>query len=187
MAAWRAAFAKNIRDSSTEGAATRELVARLANVEQRKCHEMTGIELGYRYIDSPLICAEAGDGPDPNAKQYHPTTWPGARLPHVWLEDGSALHDRLGDGFTILRLGRTTADTTGIERPLRRLGAPVVVCEVTDGAVRQVYGRDLLLVRPDGHVVWRGDLPPSDPEALAAIATGHSRACARPVSDRLAP
>jgi hypothetical protein len=36
-----------------------------------------------------------------------------------------------------------------------------------------VYGRDLILVRPDLHVVWRGNAPPDDPRRLAAIATGH--------------
>ena len=35
-------------------------------------------------------------------------------------------------------------------------------------------GRDLLLARPDLHVVWRGDQPPADPQRVAAVATGHA-------------
>ena len=31
----------------------------------------------------------------------------------------------------------------------------------------------LLLIRPDMHVAWRGNAPPEDPRALAAMATGH--------------
>jgi hypothetical protein len=35
-----------------------------------------------------------------------------------------------------------------------------------DDAVREVYGRSLVLVRPDGHVAWRADAPPADPLAV---------------------
>jgi hypothetical protein len=39
---------------------------------------------------------------------------------------------------------------------------------------RDVYGYDLLLLRPDLHVVWRGNQILSvDPRQLAALATGH--------------
>jgi hypothetical protein len=39
--------------------------------------------------------------------------------------------------------------------------------------VRDIYGFDLLLLRPDLHVVWRGQVAPAEPEKLAALATGH--------------
>src|SRR5262245_34872711 len=71
-----------------------ELV-RVADVEQRKSNEMIGAELGYRYAGSPLIADEPG-APEDDFRRYAPSTWPGARLPHVWLEDGGALQDRLG-------------------------------------------------------------------------------------------
>jgi 2-polyprenyl-6-methoxyphenol hydroxylase-like FAD-dependent oxidoreductase len=82
-----------------------ELVA-VASVEQRKSNEMIGAELGYRYIGSPIICEEPG-GPADDFREYRPTTWPGARLPHVWLEGHVALQDRIGTGFTFLRLRGT--------------------------------------------------------------------------------
>jgi hypothetical protein len=44
---------------------------------------------------------------------------------------------------------------------------------VADAAPRDVYGYDLLLLRPDMHVAWRGNALPSTPAALAAMATGH--------------
>ena len=154
-------------------AAPREHLRETFEVEQRKVTEILGIEAGYRYVDSPIVVREDGDAPDPDNLHYVPTTWPGARLPHVWLADGSALHDRLGPGFTLLRLGSTTADASAFESSLRRLGAPVEVLEVADDAVRDVYGYDLLLIRPDLHVAWRGNQPPADPAALAARVTGH--------------
>ena len=46
--------------------------------------------------------------------------------------------------------------------------------DIADERPRDVYGCDLLLLRPDMHVVWRGNDAPSEPQMLAALATGHS-------------
>jgi 2-polyprenyl-6-methoxyphenol hydroxylase-like FAD-dependent oxidoreductase len=169
---WRAAYHPDIRKSSPEGAAIRVEMARRFDVEQRKVTEILGIEAGYRYVGSPIVRPEPGDGPDPDNPHYVPTTWPGARLPHVWLNDGTALHDRLGPGYTLLRLGGTTVDTTDLARALRATGAPLDVLDIEDDAAREIYGYDLLLVRPDLHVVWRGNEQLEDAGAVAAIVTG---------------
>jgi hypothetical protein len=47
------------------------------------------------------------------------------------------------------------------------------VLEVADAAAREVYAHDLILVRPDLHVVWRGATAPDDPARIAATATGN--------------
>jgi len=172
--AWRTSVRPCIRDHTPEGAEARTHLARIADVEQRKSNEMIGAELGYRYAGSPLIWPESGDAPPPDFIEYVPTTWPGARLPHVWLADGSALHDRLGHGYTLLRLDGGRADTAALERAMRATGAPLDVLTLDDEVAREVYGRDLLLLRPDLHVAWRGNVPPGDPAHLAAIVTGHT-------------
>jgi 2-polyprenyl-6-methoxyphenol hydroxylase-like FAD-dependent oxidoreductase len=170
--AWRAQYRADIREGTPAGQATRDALARTANVEQRKTNEMIGAELGYRYVGSPIVVDEPG-GPEHLFREYVPTTWPGARLPHVWLDDGTPLHDRLGNGYTLLRLGRTRADSGGLERAMRATGAPFAVLALDDDTPRQVYGYDLLLVRPDLHVVWRGNGAPEDGRQLAALAVGH--------------
>src|SRR5262249_11455169 len=53
-------------------------------------------------------------------------------------------------------------------------GAPLDVLDIQDERARDVYGYDLLLLRPDLHVVWRGNRLPDNPGELAAIATGHN-------------
>jgi hypothetical protein len=170
---WRAEWRPNIRDNTPEGAATRANLARVADIEQRKSNEMIGAELGYRYVGSPVIWPEPGEGPPHDFIKYVPTTWPGARLPHVWLADGTAMQDRLGRGYTLIRLGGTQADAAPLARAFQKFGAPFAVLDVPDENARDVYGRDFILVRPDLHVVWRGNAPPAEPEKLAAIATGH--------------
>ena len=169
---WRSLYRSNIRDANPLGQATRDNLGKVADVEQRKTNEMIGAELGYRYVDSPVIWNHPG-GPEHLFREYVPTTWPGARLPHVWLAPGQALHDRIPRGFTLLRLGSSAMDVTGFERAMHARRAPFAVLDVNDAVARDVYGYDLILVRPDLHVVWRGNAAPPDPETLAAVATGH--------------
>jgi hypothetical protein len=171
--AWRAAYKADIRDKTPEGAATRANLARIADVEQRKSNEMIGAELGYRYEGSPVTWAEVGEGPAANFMKYEPTSWPGARLPHVWLSGGVALHDHLGEGYTLLRLAGAQAHGAVLAQAFRAYGAPFAVLDIDEHRPRDVYGYDLLLVRPDLHVVWRGNRLPDNAAALAALATGH--------------
>jgi hypothetical protein len=43
---------------------------------------------------------------------------------------------------------------------------------VPETGLRRVYERDLLLLRPDLHVCWRGESAPADPAGVASIVTG---------------
>lgn len=171
---WRSAYRPEIRDQTPEGAKVRAEVAAIADVEQRKTNEILGIEAGYRYIDSPLIWPTPGTGPDPDAQYYTSTTWPGFRLPHVWLQDGSAIHDRLGQGYTLLRFDHDKTDLSVLIAAFNRIGAPFEVLSLDDPQAVKVYeGYTLFLLRPDLHIVWRGNTAPHDQEWLAQVATGH--------------
>ena len=172
---WRSMYRPNIAENTPEGRQNREILASVAEVEQRKTNEMIGAEMGYRYVDSPIIMDIPG-GPEHLFREYVPTTWPGARLPHVWLDDGTAMQDHIpADGYTLLKLGQTRAETAGLEQALRAFGAPVAVMDVPAQIARDIYGFDLILLRPDMHIVWRGQQPPDDCALVAAIATGNRR------------
>jgi len=148
---------------------------RVAVIEQRKSNEMIGAETGYHYFGSPLVWPEEGEGPTYDFVEYTPSTWPGVRLPHTWLADGTAMQDRIGfdRGFTLLRLGKSQADVSGIEKAFAAYRAPLRVLDIPDAEPRAVYGYDLILLRPDMHVAWRGNRAPDDAAKLAAIVTGH--------------
>jgi 2-polyprenyl-6-methoxyphenol hydroxylase-like FAD-dependent oxidoreductase len=170
---WRAAYDPNVRDKTAEGANTRARMAALFDIHQRKVTEISGIEAGYRYMNSPIIWPEPGNGPDSDNPSYMSTTWPGARLPHVWLDDGVALHDSLGPGYTLLRLGGTKAETSSLKRAFEEIiDVPLDVLDVASERARELYERDLILVRPDLHVVWRGNKLPADAENIAMAAAG---------------
>ena len=171
--AWRAMYRPSIRDATPEGAAARAALSEAARREQPKSNEMVGAELGYCYAGSPIVRNEEGDPPEHDFIRYRPSTWPGARLPHMWFEEGVAVQDRIGDGYTLLRLGGTQADASPLSGAFAAVGAPLAVLDLSGEALRDVYGRDLILIRPDMHVAWRGNAPPADAAALAALATGH--------------
>ena len=169
---WRAQYRPEIPTETPEGQAARDNLARVADVEQRKTNEMIGAELGYRYVDSPVIWDEPG-GPEHLFRTYVPTTWSGARLPHVWLTDGTPIQDAIGDGYTLLQLGGSNADVSDLAHAMSAFGAPFTTFTVAGSVARDVYGVDLILLRPDMHVAWRGNSVPDDPEHLAALVTGH--------------
>jgi 2-polyprenyl-6-methoxyphenol hydroxylase-like FAD-dependent oxidoreductase len=134
-----------------------------------------GVQLGARYDGSPIV---AGDGAAPadDYVNYVPSGVPGGRAPHVWLGagrgHGDSLFDRLGPGFTLLRLGHKAADGGAIEAAARRRGVPLTVLDVPQADARDLYGADLALVRPDQYLAWRGNAPPADPDRLMAQVTG---------------
>ena len=171
---WRSQWRPEIGDDTATGQAVRDNLARVADVEQRKVNEMIGAELGYRYVDSPIIDNIPG-GPEQRFRDYRPTSWPGARLPHVWLEDGTPIQDRIPNvGYTLLCMnGRH--ETAAFEDAFRTRSVPLSLLHVQSEPARAIYERDLILVRPDMHVVWRGNRPPDNADDLAALATGHGR------------
>jgi 2-polyprenyl-6-methoxyphenol hydroxylase-like FAD-dependent oxidoreductase len=170
---WRAAYRPDIEDDTPQGRAALDALLTIAKVEAPRSFRVIGAELGYRYAASPVICDEPG-GPPMNIEEYEPTSWPGARLPHVWIEPGKvSVHDRIGDGFTLLRLGPSKPDASPLQRAFADLGAPFAVLDIDAAGPRQVYGFDCFLVRPDLHVAWRGNALPVDPAGVAHVVTGH--------------
>lgn len=134
------------------------------------CH---GVEMNQRYRSQ----AVAADGqPEPAFERdaelhYAPTTWPGARLPHVWLFDRrGGQHSTLditGRGvFTVLtgiggepwvEAARSLSQQLGVEIATRVIGPRRDFEDhVGDWArAREISDSGCLLVRPDHHVAWR--------------------------------
>ena len=166
-----------IGEASERGREARENLAALLRKEAGTTTIISGIERGYRYTDSALLWPESGEGPDPDAYAYLPTSWPGARLPHMWLKGGEPLLDRLGPWYTVLRFGNRV-DTSGIERALGAAGVPYVTVALDeDEPAFEVYDRyGAFVVRPDAHVGWRGMRTPDDPARIVAVVTGFADA-----------
>ena len=115
---------------------------------------------------------------------YHPGGRPGGRAPHAWLErDGTRLStiDLLGDGFVLLAgedgaiwrdAAVAAAGAAGV--PLKAfVVGPRGDLEDPDKDWATLYGVSAggaVLIRPDGHVGWRGNDAVADPRrALATV------------------
>ena len=140
--------------------------------------DMLGLQLGFSYPPGSGPVLDDGTPPvtvaDP-VREYVPSTRPGGRLPHAWVErDGARISSldlvrpdslllvtasaawaaaaaAVGDGpvpLTVARFGADVTDPSGAWDAVSGIGS--------DGAV---------LVRPDQHVAWRAVGVPADPAA----------------------
>ncbi|HUL94280.1 MAG TPA: FAD-dependent oxidoreductase [Burkholderiales bacterium] len=134
--------------------------------------DIPGIHLGVSYAGSPIVVPDGTPPPGDDWHHYTPNAVPGARAPHAWLKDGVSVFDRFGRDFTLLRFD-AGIDARPLEAAARRRGVPLSVIDVSNDEARDLYGRDLALIRPDHHVAWRGNALPEDASALLAGVTGH--------------
>jgi 2-polyprenyl-6-methoxyphenol hydroxylase-like FAD-dependent oxidoreductase len=143
-------------DDTAEGARVRELTGQRLAESTRVEWESLGLQIGHRYEDSP-ICVPDGSPPTPDDYSvYVPTARPGSRAPHAWLPDGRSTLDLFGPGFTLLVFDLHLG-TDALEEACARRGLPLRVKRICDRDIADLYECKYVLVRPDGHVGWRGD------------------------------
>lgn len=157
---------EHIEQDDQLGQATRRNVGHKLKESLRVEWEQAGIQLGYRYEDSP-ICIPDGSPPTPDdTAHYIQSARPGSRAPHAWLPDGRSTLDLFGRGFVLLRFGTAPPDVTALVNAAARRAVPLQVVDIADERIAALYERGLVLVRPDGHSAWRADQLPVDPLAL---------------------
>lgn len=83
--------------------------------------------------------------------------------------------DLFGGGFVLVRFGAAPPDVASVAAAAARAGVPLEVVDIDRPEAAELYGRRLVLVRPDGHVAWRSDMPPDDPAALIDRVRGAAR------------
>ncbi len=141
-----------------------------------------GVEMNQRYT-SKAVVADGSKNPgfsDDPELIYQATTYPGARLPHVWVEKGvdklSSL-DLCGKGrFTLItsiggdawvEAAKAVSKATGVDIRAVKIGPG---CDYEDpygdwARAREVGDTGCVLVRPDHHVAWRAKKRPADAKA----------------------
>ena len=163
-----------LEDESTAGESARATLGERLYRHAATEFEIPGIHLGVFYAGSPIVVADGTPRPPDDWHRYTPSAVPGARAPHVWLEDNVSIFDRFSRDFTLVRFGKDI-DTRGLVAAARKCDMPLTILDVASDEARDLYGRDLVLVRPDHHVAWRGNSVPEDLELLPACATGRGR------------
>jgi hypothetical protein len=140
-----------IEDATPAGEAARRRAGEYYAAHGRAEFNIPGITFGGRYDGSPAIAHDGTQPPPDTPNTYVPTACPGGRPPHLWLADGRSLYDCFGFEWTLLRLG--AADGAG----LIKSHLPLTVFDLKTPEARELYGADLVLIRPDQIVAWRGN------------------------------
>ncbi|WP_194827273.1 FAD-dependent monooxygenase [Nocardia sp. XZ_19_231] len=168
----RPAFFHVYFEDSRRGATTRARAGEVFRTHRVDCqaHDM---ELGLAYAEGALTPDGTTAPPrEPMGDIYHPTTRPGHRLPHAWVEkDGTRLStlDLVPRDRPVLLVGPAGQPWLDAARELSADPAvPFVVATIGDdhsaatyrenGAwsrVREIADDGAILVRPDHHVCWR--------------------------------
>ena len=165
-----AAQRAEIYSPTPEGDAARRIIGERLVEENEKTWQPVGVHLGYIYHPSPVVVPDGSPMPEDDTFGYQPTAFPGARAPHAWLSPGKSTLDLFGDGFVLLKF--SDAPTDGVERAAANRGVPLKVHRIEHRETAALYERALVLVRPDGHVAWRGDSQPADAFAIIDTVRG---------------
>jgi 2-polyprenyl-6-methoxyphenol hydroxylase-like FAD-dependent oxidoreductase len=175
-----------IHEASAEGDADRRVIGQALKEAFKPEWETWGTTMGYRYEDSPICVADGTPAYPDHSMLYEQTSRPGSRAPHAWLPDGRSTIDLYGRGFVLMRFGSEgtsddaslTTSITALLSAAQAVGMPLEVVPIDEPAIAALYERKLVLVRPDGHVSWRGDRLPADVKALVDTVRGESPSAA---------
>ena len=152
-----------IDDPGTDGEIKRRALGERLVADNEKAWRAVGIHIGHVYCPSPIVI-EDGQFQSDDDEDYVPSSRPGARAPHVWLTSNESILDLFGFWFTLLNFsGVNTGEFLVIAKKLKM---PFKIERITNQEAKSMYEKNLVLVRPDGHVCWRSNEMPIDIEEL---------------------
>lgn len=155
-------------ESAATWAPTADLLTRDGTVREFDAPE---IHLGFRYT-SPLVVPDAaGRAEADRPRRPGPSAAPGCRAPHAWVRPGTSTLDLFGRTFVLLCFARPDG-RDAFERAFAARSVPLRTSVCADPEIAKTYERAFVLVRPDGHVAWRGDKLPADANPLVAPVCG---------------
>lgn len=153
-----------IDETGPEADAKRQALGEKVIATTRREWESDGVQLGYRYDPSPICWDDGSEAPPDDPSIYTQTAKPGSRAPHAWIKPGQSTLDLFGRGYTLLSFNGTA--TAPLEAAAAKAKMPLITVRLDNPAIRAAYGQPLCLVRPDGHVAWRGATIPADAGTL---------------------
>ena len=162
----------DLLDNTPQGAATRDKVGREFSETMRREWFTLGAHLGYRYENSPICWPDGTAAPPDDPRVYVPTARPGHRAPHAFLADGRSTLDLFGRGFALIGFGADAAQATPLLEAAKKRNLPLTFTAIAEPHIAALYERRFVLVRPDGHVAWRGDHMPEDALCVIDVVRG---------------
>jgi len=153
--AWKSGFdCSLVEENSSESEKQRREFGEILKETTRVEWESTGLQLGHRYNHSKIIIPDGSPEPADDWSVYVQTARPGHRAPHCWMADGRSTLDLFGMSFVLLVFDEI--DTSPFEDAANSTSTPLKVISIQEKQIARIYDASLVLVRPDGHVAWRG-------------------------------
>jgi 2-polyprenyl-6-methoxyphenol hydroxylase-like FAD-dependent oxidoreductase len=151
---------KELEEISSAGEQARSIASDYLNGHARREFNIPGVTFGGRYIHSPLIVEDGTQAPADAANTYLPSACPGGRPPHAWLPDGSSLFDHFNFEWTLLVLGKDKSqlakDALKFSEAASQCHLDFKVLSFDSQELLDLYEANLVLIRPDQIVAWRG-------------------------------
>lgn len=118
-----------------------------------------GVSLDERYENSSTIWYLAEQQEQPwHPDRYEPSGLPGHLAPNEVIDPyDDTLYDLIANDLTLINFSQSGEVTERFESAARELGLRLRVAHLVDEELQAIYGANNVLVRPDHHVVWRGD------------------------------
>ena len=113
--------------------------------------------MGYRYGDSPIVIPDGTEEPVDDPRTYISVARPGHRAPHIWLEEGVSLLDKLGPGFNLLLFGDLETSMEPTREAAKKIGLPLDIIQINDPNAIKLYEYKFVIIRPDLMVAWRSN------------------------------
>src|SRR5262249_14603725 len=145
-----------IEDDTAEGKRARREAGEYLAAHGKAEFDIPGITFGGRYDGSPIIIDDGTAPPCDEANEYVACAKPGGRAPHAWLSHDTSLYDRFGFEWTLLRFS-AGEKANGLIEAAAEAGVGLKVLDLPLDGLRDIYGADLVLVRPDQIVAWRSN------------------------------
>jgi len=107
---------------------------------------------------------------------YTPSSAPGGRLPHHWVDHGVSLLDLVGHSFTLIDLKPELGRCARLDDLSADNLPPLAIHRLEHPDLAAKLEADLLLVRPDQMIAWRSrgsaEIPPLEFLEVLRQATG---------------
>lgn len=158
-------------DESPIGETTRVRAAEIFRTHRAEC-QAHDIEIGFSYAEGAIVPDGSPPPPrEPMGDVHHPTTRPGHRLPHAWIDNGDqrvSTHDLTGAGtsFALITGPQGAPWCDAADQVAEKFGVTIKTARIGEGGqwtdtegrwaqVREIGDAGAVLARPDNHVAWR--------------------------------
>ncbi|MEI7740002.1 MAG: FAD-dependent monooxygenase [Betaproteobacteria bacterium] len=170
----------SIYEDSNEGQIVRAKVGHAMTEGLKREWFSLNMHLGNRYTNSPINIYEEFEDPVKqkfefeDSINYIPSTRPGCRAPHVWLDKELSTLDLINKKFSLFCFVDISEEINLLCQYADQLKIPITVFFIDSVKTKLLFEFNYLMIRPDGHIAWRGNNCKIEPSYFWSKITGNA-------------